>query len=118
MSDLTKAILLLGVATDARFDLLNLSGDRYTETRVEIMRTLTGTKVQKSYCGINAVQRLFFAQAKIPANCYAQMADDFRDFCEGICKTAELGEATGTLRLLAAKVKDRREKAARFRESA
>ena len=63
-------------------DCYRLAGPRNSTARQEVMRIITGIKLPKARCGVNAIQRGLFEVADIPHNHLAGMEKDLTSWLQ------------------------------------
>ena len=81
--DVLQAIRLLA-SFDKHFRVWTLTGDSNSGKRQRLMEELTGERLPKSRCSINALWDEFLKHIQASGNCLASRRDDFTNRCRSI----------------------------------
>lgn len=76
------ALEMMKAATRGSFDAFDLMGPAMATRRQEIMSALSGAKLPKAQCGVNALRDRLYQQFQIAGDCPSNRLDAFRAFAE------------------------------------
>ncbi len=84
LTNVERAVRLLGVYSAGRFDIWALAGSARGSQRAHVLSALAGVKVPQSKAGVNAIRSALYEAIGITGECEAHREDSFILHCRSM----------------------------------